>query len=130
MTACENYTGHWKVGILLFFVELCKSFPKWNRWSLYQLHFKRYCTICFLWRNCKCQVIADVSRSKKNVKCKLNFIFNILSDYVITFVRNLLIHKIENIANLRKTFFFRKRGCLCMHNCAEILDATNIYYTV
>ena len=63
---------------------------------------------------------------KKSVQCNITFIFDALSENIIFLV------KIKYIVDLRKTFcfFFRKRGSLGVHNCAEILHATNVYYAV
>ena len=57
----------------------------------------------------------------------ITFIFDKLSDNLITFVRMWSFLQIKVMVNHEK-LLFRKRGCL--HNCAEIFQARNFYYAI
>ena len=56
----------------------------------------------------------DVSKIKRSVHDTITFIFEVLSENFISFVRMRLFLKIKIIVNLRVTCFFQKFGCLYM----------------
>ena len=62
----------------------------------------------FSCKKLKYQIIADVSKPRKTVQVNITPIFDALLESFIDFVRMWLFRKMQNIVNLRKTFFFKK----------------------
>ena len=63
----------------------------------------------FSCKKLKYQITADVSKPRKTVQVNITPIFDALLESFIDFVRMWLFRKMQNIVNLRKTFFFSKK---------------------
>ena len=59
---------------------------------------------------------------KKGFQANITFIFNVLSENLITIVTMWFFLEVKNIVNLRETYFFRIR-------VFKIIHVTSIYYT-
>ena len=72
------------------------------------------------------EITANVKKITKTVSVSLNFIFTKSSEKVSSLVYISLAVKINNVADLRKPFFFLEIGCLCKRNCVHIYLVINV----
>ena len=72
------------------------------------------------------EITANVKKITKTVSVSVNFIFTKRSEKVSSLVYIFLVVKINNVADLRKHFFFLEIGCLCKRNCVDIYLVINV----
>ena len=70
------------------------------------------------------------AKSGKELSVTLPSTFEVLSVKLIAFFRIWLIFKKKIGVNIRKACFFRKQGCLCMSNCAELFHTTDVRWRI
>ena len=71
-----------------------------------------------------CKKTVDVRKTTKNIPADLNLILTALRKYLN--ISGSQDKKNIYIVNLRKTYFLKKRGCLGMRNCAEVVHTMNV----
>ena len=76
------------------------------------------------------QITADIRKISKTIQGEPIFIFNILWEYDINFVPNLIFWATENVVSFTLNDFSRKRGCITMRNYAETCRNISSYNSV
>ena len=74
-------------------------------------------------------ITADVSKIKKSAHDDFTFIFDVLSENVITFARLCLYPTTKNIVNLRKTFFFKNEAACTSATVRIYFMPQNLLYS-